>query len=159
MRPEDYWRKKKGEPHRQGLKRIPRPDRLLQEIKGYGSLANPKHQWRKTISLRWKTREGVPEPQGHHDNSPCPCIAKLFSAIYPGDRCQHKGIGTMLMHNDRSIAFLSKILSPKHQSFSIYEKEILAILMAITKNYLKMSPFIIRTDQQSIKHQEIYMVI
>ncbi|GJV46329.1 putative nucleotidyltransferase, ribonuclease H [Tanacetum coccineum] len=52
------------------------------------------------------------------------------------------------------ISYLSKALSPKQQTLSVYEKELLAILMAVKKwhYYLITGPFIIRTDQNSLKH-------
>lgn len=57
-----------------------------------------------------------------------------------------KGIKVMLMQDDRPITFLNKALSSKHQSLSIYKKEILTIVMAMTKwqHYLEVVPFIIR---------------
>jgi hypothetical protein len=37
------------------------------------------------------------------------------------------------MQNDKLIAFLSKALGPTHQHLSIYEKEFLALIMAVEK--------------------------
>lgn len=52
-----------------------------------------------------------------------------------------------------SIAFVSKALGPKNLGLSIDEKEFLAILFAVEKwrSYLLHAPFIIRTDQRSLK--------
>lgn len=44
--------------------------------------------------------------------------------------CVH-GIGVVLMQQNRLVAFLSKALSFKHKSLSVYEKKILVILVAI----------------------------
>lgn len=65
-----------------------------------------------------------------------------------------KGIGAVLMQGQRPICFLSKPLSPRSQSLSAYEGELLAIIQAVTtwRSYLEVSPFVIKTDQQSIKH-------
>ena len=41
------------------------------------------------------------------------------------------GIGAVLQQNGHPIAFVSKALGPRNQALSIYEKEYLAILMAI----------------------------
>lgn len=41
------------------------------------------------------------------------------------------GIGAVLMQGGRPIAYLSKSLYPRNQSLSIYEREFLAMLMAI----------------------------
>ncbi|GKE04559.1 retrotransposon protein, putative, ty1-copia subclass, partial [Tanacetum coccineum] len=43
------------------------------------------------------------------------------------------GIGGVLQQEGHPIAYLSKTLAPKHQSLSTYEKEFLAVLMALDK--------------------------
>src|SRR5262249_1793287 len=64
------------------------------------------------------------------------------------------GIGAVLMQMGRPLAYLSQALSIWNQGLSIYEKELLAIVMAVTKwrQYLEGNHFIIRTDHESIKH-------
>ena len=58
------------------------------------------------------------------------------------------------MQEDRPIAFLSKALGPTHQHLSIYEKEFLALIMAIEKwsPYLQRQEFIIRIDHKSLPY-------
>ena len=41
------------------------------------------------------------------------------------------GIGAVLMQKGQPIAFLSKALGEKHKHLSIYEKEFLALIMAV----------------------------
>ena len=48
------------------------------------------------------------------------------------DACDYR-IGAILMQNKHPVAYLSKALSPRNQTLSFYEKECLAILMAIEK--------------------------
>jgi hypothetical protein len=64
------------------------------------------------------------------------------------------GIGAVLMQRGHPLAFLSKALGPKNQSLSIYDKECLAILLAVDKwkSYLQHAPFVIHTDQRSLVH-------
>ena len=64
------------------------------------------------------------------------------------------GIGAVLMQGGHPIAFLSQSLCPRNAALSTYEKECLAILMAIDKwrFYLQAQPFIIRTDHKSLLH-------
>lgn len=63
-----------------------------------------------------------------------------------------KGIGVVLMQGGRPLAYLSKALAPKHLGLSVYEKELLAILHAVSKwrAYLIGTHFIIKTDLQSL---------
>jgi len=64
------------------------------------------------------------------------------------------GIGAVLMQSGHPIAYLSKHLCPRNQALSVYEKECLAILMAIDKwrPYLQHKKFTIRTDHKSLLH-------
>lgn len=64
------------------------------------------------------------------------------------------GIGAVLQQEGHPIAFVSKALGPKNQGLSTYEKESLAILLAVEKwkAYLLPAEFIIHTDQRSLVH-------
>jgi hypothetical protein len=63
-----------------------------------------------------------------------------------------KGIGAILMQKQHPIAFLSRALGPRHQGLSTYEKESLAIILAIDHwhPYLQHSEFFIHTDHRSL---------
>lgn len=65
-----------------------------------------------------------------------------------------KGIGVVLQQEGHPIAYISKALGLKNQGLSTYEKESLAILMAIDhwRPYLQAADFIIQTDQRSLIH-------
>ena len=62
------------------------------------------------------------------------------------------GIGAVLMQKGQPIASLSKALGETHKHLSIYEKELLALIMAIDKwrPYLQRNEFVIKTDQKSL---------
>jgi hypothetical protein len=62
------------------------------------------------------------------------------------------GIGAVLTQEGHPIAYFSKGLSISNQRLSTYEKEFLAVLMAVDKwrSYLHRNPFIIKTDHQSL---------
>ncbi|KAL0392675.1 UNVERIFIED_CONTAM: hypothetical protein Sradi_2490300 [Sesamum radiatum] len=66
----------------------------------------------------------------------------------------YKGIRVVLMQDHRPIAYLNKVLGLRNQGLSVYEKEFLAILLAVTKwkHYLVGHHFVIKTDQRSLKH-------
>jgi hypothetical protein len=64
------------------------------------------------------------------------------------------GVGAVLMQEQHSIAFVSKALGPKLRGFSTYEKEYVAILMAVDpwRSYLQLAEFHILTDQKCLSH-------
>ncbi|XP_059277948.1 uncharacterized protein LOC132032198 [Lycium ferocissimum] len=63
------------------------------------------------------------------------------------------GIGAVLMQEGHPIAFISKTLSNRHAAMSVYDRELLAIVHAVSKwsQYLLGQRFIIRTDQKALK--------
>ena len=65
-----------------------------------------------------------------------------------------KGIGVVLMQEDRPLAFTSKQLSERNLGKSIYEKKMLAILhaMDLWHPYLLGQWFQIKTENQSFKY-------
>jgi transposase InsO family protein len=69
------------------------------------------------------------------------------------DACAY-GIGAVLVQDGHPLAFISKPLSPKHAGLSTYEKEYLAILLAVERwrSYLQHKEFLIFTDQRSLIH-------
>jgi hypothetical protein len=62
------------------------------------------------------------------------------------------GIGAVLMQRGHPIAYMSKALGMQNSKLSIYEKEFLAVIMAIDKwcQYLQRGHFTILTDHQSL---------
>lgn len=64
------------------------------------------------------------------------------------------GIGAVLQQDGHPIAYVSKALGPRTQGLSTYEKESLAILLAVEqwKAYLLRAEFIVNTDQRSLTH-------
>ena len=67
------------------------------------------------------------------------------------DACD-TGVGAVLVQDGHPVAYLSKALGVRNQRLSIYEKEFLAVIMAIDKwrAYLQRAPFVIITDHKSL---------
>jgi hypothetical protein len=82
-----------------------------------------------------------------------PDFSKTF--VIDTDACD-TGVGAVLQQDGHPIAYMSKPLAPKNRGLSTYEKECLAVLMAIEqwRPYLQHKEFIIRTDQKSLVHLE-----
>ena len=64
------------------------------------------------------------------------------------------GLGAVLMQDEKPLAYFSHKLSPQAQAKSVYERELMAMVLAIRKRwpYLLRRQFIIRTDQRSLKY-------
>jgi hypothetical protein len=69
------------------------------------------------------------------------------------DACA-EGIGAVLMQQGQPIAYLSKALGQKHKALSIYEKEFIALIMAVEKccPYLQRQEFVILTNHKSLTY-------
>jgi hypothetical protein len=65
-----------------------------------------------------------------------------------------EGIGAVLMQGGHPIVFESRKLSESERLYSIYDKEMLAIMHALTKfrQYLVGSRFVVKTDHNSLKY-------
>lgn len=64
------------------------------------------------------------------------------------------GFGAVLLQDSHPIAYLSKAVCAKNQALSTYEKECMAIILAVEKwrPYLQHAEFLIRTDHKSLLH-------
>lgn len=67
------------------------------------------------------------------------------------DACD-TGVGAVLAQEGHPIAYFSKALGVKNQKLSTYEKEFLAVMMAVDRwrQYLQRGPFLILTDHKSL---------
>ena len=65
-----------------------------------------------------------------------------------------EGVGAVIMQDKHPIAYESRKLRGPERSFSIYDKEMLAIMHALAKfkQYLVGRKFCIKTDHNSLRH-------
>lgn len=65
-----------------------------------------------------------------------------------------EGIGVVLMQNKHPIAYESRKLRGSEKNYSMYDKEMLAIIHALAKyrQYLIGGRFVIKTDHNSLKY-------
>jgi len=62
------------------------------------------------------------------------------------------GLGAVLMQEGHPISYLSQTLCERNKGLSTYEKECMAILLAVEKwrSYLLAQEFVIKTDHRSL---------
>jgi hypothetical protein len=62
------------------------------------------------------------------------------------------GMGAVLMQHGKPIAYISKALGERNRQLSIYDKEFLALILAVEKwrPYLQRSPSVINTGHKSL---------
>jgi hypothetical protein len=124
-------------------------------IRGYGSIASPLTAMLKknSFGLSEAAREAFQTLKVAVTQAPVLALPD-FSRSFVIE-CDASGIciGAMLMQNKRPIAFLSKALKGKALHMSTYENELFALVTAVQKwrPYLLGQPFVVRTDQQSLK--------
>ncbi|KAL2243763.1 UNVERIFIED_CONTAM: Retrovirus-related Pol polyprotein from transposon opus [Sesamum indicum] len=125
-------------------------------IQGYGVISKPLTSLLKKDVFEWnvdaeKTFNHLNELMVSAPMLAMPDFSQPFIVETDGSG---KGIGVVLMQGGKFISYISKALAPKNLGLSTYEKELLALLLAVTKwrHYLLGSHFIIRTDQKSLKH-------
>jgi len=125
-------------------------------VRNYGVIAKPLTNLLKKKRFQWHedAERAFIQLKEAMVNAPVlglPDFAAPF--IVETDACD-AGIGAVLIQHDKPLAFLSKALGPSHCQLSIYEKEFLALIMAVEKwrPYLQLQEFLIRTDHKSLAY-------
>lgn len=124
-------------------------------IKGYGQIAAPLTALLKKNFFVWSD---VATQAFHHlklaiPNPPMlalPYFSKTFTV-----ECDASGfgLGTVLMQDQKHIAFYGQVLKGRSLTLFTYEKEFLAVVVVQKwRHYLVGKPFVIKTDQQSLKY-------
>ncbi|KAL0325112.1 UNVERIFIED_CONTAM: Retrovirus-related Pol polyprotein from transposon [Sesamum radiatum] len=125
-------------------------------IKGYGVISKPLTLLLKKNACEWnhEAEEAFNQLKEVMTTAPVLAMPDFSKPFIVETDASGKGIGVVLMQEDRSITYQSKALAAKNLGLSTYEKEFLALILAVTKwrYYLQRNHFIIRTNQKSLKH-------
>ncbi|GKA65821.1 putative mitochondrial protein [Tanacetum coccineum] len=125
-------------------------------IKSYASISRPLSLLLKKNGFKWNEEAHIAFEQLKQAMITAPVLAlpdfdKEFIVETDASRI---GIGALLLQGGHPIAYLSKTLSKKHQMMSTYEKEFLAVILALERwrGYLLDRHFKIKTDHFSLKY-------
>jgi len=124
-------------------------------VEGYGKIAWPLTQQLKKDQFQWSgaTQEAFEKLKLAMTRVPVlaiPDFNKLF--MVETDASGH-GLGVVLMQEGHPRAYMSQTLLERNLNKSVYEKELMAVVMAVKKwqHYLMGRPFVIYTDKKSLK--------
>lgn len=104
-------------------------------VKSYGIIAKPLTNVLKLKQFQWSDSAQIAFDQLKVAMTHTPVLALpnfQLQLTVETDACVD-GIGAVLMQQGQLVAYLSKALGEKHKNLSIYEKEFLALIMAVEK--------------------------
>ena len=125
-------------------------------IQDYGKIAKPLTELTKKDNFSW----GIEAVKAFEEmkrimTSPPVLILPNFDLPFEVEcDAAGRGIGVVLMQQRQPIAFFSKALSNGNLAKSVYEKELMALVLCIQhwRHYLLGREFIVHTDHKSLKH-------
>lgn len=128
-------------------------------IQGYGTISKPLTELlKKNISFVWSStvNEAFLALKEALVKAPVLALPDFSKPFTLHTDASGVDIGAVLSQHGHPIAYLSKTLSSRSQAFSTYEKECLALIMAVEKwkSYLQHQQFTIFTDHKSLIHLE-----
>ena len=125
-------------------------------VKNYGLIARPLTNLLKKDGFKWddKATQAFDKLKEVVTQLPVLVLPDFQKEFTVETDASGTGIGAVLSQDKRPIAFLSQAFSGQGRIRSVYERELLAIVMALTKwkHYLAGNEFVIKTDQRSLRH-------
>ncbi|KAK8951688.1 hypothetical protein KSP39_PZI004152 [Platanthera zijinensis] len=124
-------------------------------IKDYGAMAKPLTRLLKEAHFAWDSEAALAFDHLKTAVSQPPVLAlPNFTASFTVETdASNTGVGAVLTQGNRPLAYFSKALGMKNKLLPAYEKEMLAIVLAVQhwRHYLVGGQFIIKTDHQSLR--------
>lgn len=125
-------------------------------VRNYGKIAQPLTQLLKIDGFKWDERAQVAFEALRKAVTIVPALALPdFKKVFLVE-ADASGFcfGVVLMQEGRPIAFWSQTLEPRAASKSVYEKELMAVGLAVQKwrHYLLGRHFKVKSDQKNLKY-------
>jgi len=125
-------------------------------VQHYGLIAYPLTQLLRKKQFQWnaQAQQAFEQLKQAMASTPVLALPDFNEPFIVETDASDVEIGVVLMQKGQPIAYLSKALAQQHKHLSIYEKEFLALIMAVEKwrQYLQHHEFIIRTDHKSLTY-------
>jgi hypothetical protein len=120
----------------------------------YGIISKPLTQLLTKKGFQWSDEAQTAFERLKQAMTETPVLALpdfTLPFIIETDACD-TGVGAVLMQQGHPLAYMSKALGVLTRKLSIYEKEFLAVIMAVDKwrQYLQRGPFLVMTDHKSL---------
>jgi hypothetical protein len=126
-------------------------------IMHYGIISKPLSDLlKKSVPFVWTsdTEKAFQQLKGALTRAPVLALPDFSKPFVLETDASDIGFGAVLMQQGHPVAYLSKAVCPKNRALSTYEKECMAIILAVKKwrPYLQHQPFVIKTDHRSLLH-------
>jgi hypothetical protein len=126
-------------------------------VKNFGVMCKPLTQLlRKGVPYKWteETQQAFQHIKQALVTAPVLALPDFSKPFTVETDASDYGIGAVLSQDNHPIAYLSKALGPRSRGLSTYEKECMAVLLAVERwrPYLQQQEFIILTDHHSLVH-------
>lgn len=124
-------------------------------IKDYGKVAKPLTELTKKDGFKWdeKTQAAFDTLKQKLTTAPVLTLPDFSTNFVIECDASGTGLGAILMQQKRPVAYFSKALGVRNLAKSAYEKELMAVVLAIQhwRPYLLGRKFVVFTDQRSLK--------
>ncbi|KAJ9543487.1 hypothetical protein OSB04_023194 [Centaurea solstitialis] len=124
-------------------------------IRHYGSIARPLTDLTKKDSFQWNeaAQQAFDALKQALVSAPLLALPDFQLPFIVECDASGRGIGAVLLQQNQPIAYFSKALSPRNLAKSAYEREIMALVLAVQhwRPYLLGKKFVVSTDQKSLK--------